>query len=188
MEKTKKASALIVSLIIMSMMLIIGLGLSLTTIREQKATLGSYSSSNAYQTADSFAEKTIQGLVDANKKLELSDIFNEESFQCKEGKISQSDEGKKFDIQFMNKDGGESSCDNLACSVYGIKTLSVSSGKTERIIETPIVFPSEDDCEELTCSAAEYSGKCGVFCDGCGNGTIECGCEDGKTCDGEFCI
>ena len=136
MKKSSKASALIISLLILSIMLLVGLSVSITTVKEQKSAMESEKSSIAYQIAESGVEFTMQRLLD-NSGLQIRNIpgFGE----CLNGGFTRNEGGGQNVIEFLEDDGDDVSCSRPASEVQVIKS-SGSFRNVTRAIHAPVVF------------------------------------------------
>jgi uncharacterized protein (DUF2147 family) len=123
MPKTKKASVLAYSLIIIAMMLAIVASLSAATILSKKGSSATDASVQAYQTADSgvqLAIKTINGDLNAT----ISDSFSD----CDSGVIkNQNDAGAgQYTLSFYDSSDNQIfSCSALVNSISSIKSVGV---------------------------------------------------------------
>ncbi len=145
MEKnniTKKypASALIVSILILGLILSIALSLILVSIREMRSATGASRTSLAYQTADEGIESVMGEISEVNRISELS------------GCVSSSGLIRRGEYRVALYDGVGDDKNKISCNstdpierVKSIKSIGVSSNvfqQSERAIDVPVKFMS----------------------------------------------
>jgi hypothetical protein len=172
MFQTKKASVLVYSLLILSIMLVIAISISSVSTKNMQGTMTSNKSAQAFQTADSGMEVMMKKIKDVDDRMTVT-IGSLGG--CNEGKIilSSEDIGKgTSEISFfsVDEDAGTStrieSCSSFLSEVDEIKSIG-SYGDTVRAVKMRLA-------EEVS-SSGEFS---------CNNGSIPSGhiaCDDAET-------
>jgi uncharacterized protein YegP (UPF0339 family) len=140
-QKNKQASALVVSMIILGLILSIALSVSLVSILENKASTGSSKSNLAYSRADTGVEAVLQA-ISAN----IGGTINAIDGNC-DGIIAAAD--GKYEIELKDGDDKIISTDNgYDCSSEKISTIDVikSTGITstnQRSVEVAVAAGSD---------------------------------------------
>lgn len=141
--KKRKASILIISLTILSAILIMGLSLTLGSIRERKAAISSGRSSVSYQIAEEGVESIMQRLLNSSQSAALSSIFSD----CSSGKIIRNAGEGRFEVSFFKNDlsGDEevASCSDTAGDIRYLKSIGTFKDQ-KRAVRTPVVFLLDD--------------------------------------------
>jgi hypothetical protein len=134
--KKPKASILVVTMMIMGIILISALSISLVSIQERKASLGSNKSSQAYQIADTGIENVMNAIITtrANSIKTGADIGS-----CSDGKIT----GAGYVVELKIADGtgnaitADCTTDKLS-DIIAIKSVGTASGQAQRSIEAAV--------------------------------------------------
>jgi hypothetical protein len=132
-----KASILVMSLLIMFAIVVIALSVTLVSVRERNISIGSGKSSQAFQTAQTGVEKTMQAMKDLGSSKHASDIAAELGVgaSCNGGLLIQDG----YTIELKKSDGTQILC-NSATDISEIASIkSVGKVQTEqRAIEAAV--------------------------------------------------
>lgn len=129
-KNNPKASALIITILILGMVLVIALNVSMVSTKERNMSMGTEKTSLAYQIADSGIEKVSQ-LIKDNSSGDLSSIDSD----C-DGFISDSSVG--YTVELKDVDGNRiTTCSTSLGMVRRIKSIG-TKGQFQRAIEVPI--------------------------------------------------
>lgn len=142
--KNLKASALVVTLMILGIVLLTGLSISLVSVNERKASLGAGDSGRAFQSAGSATEKlisAIQQLQQQQKQQANNPIYVKEiaiaGASCTGGDIV----GPGYNIELEDKNDAQIDCSsNIPVgNVLNIKSVGTAGGD-QRAIKTAVAF------------------------------------------------
>ncbi|KKR20859.1 MAG: hypothetical protein UT50_C0015G0012 [Candidatus Moranbacteria bacterium GW2011_GWA2_39_41] len=135
-----KASVLVFSLIVLSLILTSALSIGMATVSERKSSLSSNKSTQAFQVVNSVADLVAVQIKKATSSSTLSAItIVTGADQCAGGKISGNNNGA-YELYFYNNSapvGLINDCDALVSSVSKIKVVGTYSGTT-RAINAPV--------------------------------------------------
>lgn len=137
----RKGSVLVASMIILAAILLIGLSLASTSLRDRQASMGSAKSNQAFYGADAGLEivmAAIKGGVIAGDITEVSQVAQEIGGDCNSDKIIA---GSNFTVELKDKDGGKIDC-NSSESISELASIKIvawdSASGAKRAIEAPI--------------------------------------------------
>lgn len=163
--KKTKASVLVVSLIVMSIVLIASLSIALTAMQERKASIGASKTTAVFQSADKVAEQAMKEIQWGNHSLvsQLLDSGGLKSagFTCSSGILVSGG----YTISLLDVDSNLISCNNsdpITGSLGNVAKIKITSTNSQvgRAIEANV------DCNIKTCQQLQniknYSG--GYFC------------------------
>ncbi len=126
-----KASALVVTMLILGIILITALSISLVSVKERKASLGSNNSDQAFNTAQSGVESVLQQ-IKTNSSGTLADIFNSTN-DCP-GTISSGG----YSVKLMDSSGNiVSGCSTPVSQIANLKSVG-TYGQDQRAIEVAV--------------------------------------------------
>lgn len=163
-NKYYKASVLILTMIILGIILITALSISLTSLRERKASIGSSRSGEAYQAAESGIESVMAALLKADEDATVSTIGD---CSVPRGSIYAVITGAEYDYQVELKKEEETeptNCRTKVCDIASLKSVGSDSGKQEqRAIEAAVAatrcsFGSWDSKAKETVYHADSDG------------------------------
>ncbi|HPN96244.1 MAG TPA: pilus assembly PilX N-terminal domain-containing protein [Candidatus Moranbacteria bacterium] len=156
-NKNYKASALAVSLIILSVVLFIALSISLVSLKERKASVGSSKSGIAFQNADSGLEVVLNKIMNDNDIENVGDL-------CDSGILK----GDNYQAEIKKENGDVINCSgdrNLGLSEIALlKSTGFNEDKTEqRAVETAVAAEEEgdvifDDCKWVEGKSMDSGG------------------------------
>lgn len=133
-QSKNKASALIVSIMILSIILIIALSVALNAARERVSSIGSAKSSQSLQSADTGIEKV---MFELSQISDSSDTVLDASFSNCNGDTGLiEEENGEYSVEFRDTNGDKIDCDDgtsLVSDIFSLKSVGVNSG-TERAI------------------------------------------------------
>jgi hypothetical protein len=146
-KEKKRASALVVTVIILGLILTIALGTSVISVLEKKVSSSSNKSNVAYQKADAGVERAL-ALIKKNETGEIADI----DANC-DGKIEDADGNYKIELQDRS---GEiiQDCEVRVSSIKSIKSIGMAAGN-QRVVKVAVAA-SSFDCHTET---AETTGQ-----------------------------
>jgi len=140
-----KASVLVVSIIILGIVLMTALSISLATIRERKASIGSSVSDVAYQNAESGIE-TVMGVITSNSLTDISSLATKLRFSCANNSSGSAmiSTSNQYSIQFKDSsDNYITSCTAPMSQVANIKSIGTDSNNQDtRAIEAAVASES----------------------------------------------
>ncbi|MEI7621743.1 MAG: LamG-like jellyroll fold domain-containing protein [Candidatus Moraniibacteriota bacterium] len=160
-KENPKGSILAFSLIILSMMFTIAIGIVSTGVAERKSVSATQSSVQAYQVADSGVQIALKKINTAVKKLDLNDRKVSAAFSdCNLVNLGEVGAGS-YDLSFFDADGVQVGCDGYVYDIARIK----STGKykdTARAVNVAVEIPPfawwklDEDSDAI---AADSSGN-----------------------------
>src|SRR3989339_1922461 len=113
LKKNNKGSALVVTLFILAIILISALSITLITVKERLASIGSAGSNRAYQTSETGIESVMQLIIKGNHEYIDDGTNNSINFSlasiganCVSGLI----EGTDYKVEFLDNTGSPISC------------------------------------------------------------------------------
>ena len=132
-QKTKKASILAFTLIMMGILLVAGLSLMGATIVDQKVALESGNSIQALQNAESGTEVAVSVLsgnfaTDPNKD-QLSEVFQDHGFICSGNEVIESD----YTLTFYDKDENQLDCTDDIADAESVKSVGTNQNTTRAV-------------------------------------------------------
>ena len=179
-QKTKKASILAFTLIMMGILLAAGLSLMGATIVDQKVALESGNSIQALQNAESGTEVAVSVLsgnfaTDPNKD-QLSEVFQDHGFICSGNEVIESD----YTLTFYDKDENQLDCTDDIADAESVKSVGTNQNTT-RAVQVALAATPAGVVYEQTCPW-RYDYREGIVNDGKADNW---GCSDGQvpTCD-----
>lgn len=150
MQKKKKASVLVFSLVILFISLVAALGVASTSLISQKMSGATAKSTASFQVADSGAEIILKKIKDASGSQTIVDVFAFCENSIVGGQIA---DGKTYQISFMNEDGANLDCNSPISDIAKIKSVGNYAG-TSRAIEAAL---AAGNCE---CEWYESANRC----------------------------
>jgi uncharacterized membrane protein len=135
LKSKNKASALIVSLLVLSIIIISSLSLSIVSIRERNASMGESRSNLVFQAADTGIEEVMQDILKSGYTT-VSQLRN-----CKsDGFIRNTD--NTYYVELQDTSGAKIDCNGgtLISQIAAMKSVSNFSGES-RAIMAAVVFP-----------------------------------------------
>lgn len=150
MQKKKKASVLVFSLVILFISLVAALGVASTSLISQKMSGATAKSTASFQVADSGAEIILKKIKDAPGSQTIGVVFDSCENSIVGGQIAT---GKTYQISFMNEDGANLDCSSLISDIAKIKSVGNYAG-TSRAIEAAL---AAGNCE---CEWYESANGC----------------------------
>lgn len=132
LNKKNKGSALVVTLFVLAIILISALSITLTAVKERKASIGSSGSNRAYQASDEGIEKVMQAITRGNYAT-VDDMMTGAGFSCSSGKIT----GTGYEVELLDNSNNSIDCNTpgtLVSTIVRIKSVGTASG-TKRATE-----------------------------------------------------
>jgi hypothetical protein len=135
--KTKKASILGATLIILGIILVSALSFSLVSIQERKASSGANKSNQAFQTAGTGVELVMQAIKDYSGD-KVTSLATAAGATCTGGVITNTTTG--FKVQLQDSDGNAIDCGDNTKDVALVKSVkSVGTiGQNQRAVEVAV--------------------------------------------------
>jgi hypothetical protein len=136
LAKKSRASALVISMIVLGIVLTSALSLSLVSVREEKAAILSSRSGATFQSADKGIEVVMNEISNGGHS-KVSEILPSKCSSSSK-KITDSDE--KYEVTFLdeNKDKIDCSSDTNISNVYYLRSVGTQAGQSQRAIEAPV--------------------------------------------------
>lgn len=139
-KKTEKASALVISMIVLGIVLASALSLSLVSIREEKASILSSRSSATFQAADKGIEVVMNDINNGGHVAgDRVDKILPSKCISSSGRIE--DSSDKYKVTLLDKDKAKINCDSSSKSisdVYFLRSVGTDTNQSQRAIEAPI--------------------------------------------------
>jgi hypothetical protein len=133
-----KASVLAVSVVMLGIIMVIALSVSMVALQERKSSSGANKSINAYQLADSGAEKVLQ-LIKDNGTGNMADIVAT-GVTCSNGKITTND---GWSAELKKEDGSLANCSSTKVEdIRTIKSIGTADNQSQRAIEVAVAADS----------------------------------------------
>ncbi len=145
--KKTKASILVVTMMILGIVLVTALSISVVSIQERKASMGSNKSNQAYQVADTGIEKVMDVIV-KNRELSVADILGGFfGFSCDDtsGHAILTKTGEAYTVELKKTTDAEITYCTSATplsDIASIKSIGTNSGQ-QRAIEAAVAAPGE---------------------------------------------
>jgi len=138
MQKTHKASVLVVTLVIMGIILTSAMSISLISIKERKASIGSNKSNQAYQIADSGIEKVMDALISNPTKnlnsLGLSCSANAAGHAV----LTNASVGYTVELKKSVEASATTCASTKSSEITRIKSIGTVAGQSQRAIEAAV--------------------------------------------------
>ena len=142
--KKRKASALIVTMMILGIILIVGLSMALVSVRERRASIGEGRSNLTYQYAETGVEKVMAAVVSTEKNggTKTGHISWENfGLECFSGnkKLRSSSAPYLFEAELQDENGDNMQCKggNAILDIKFIKSIGLGSSQ-ERAIQAAV--------------------------------------------------
>lgn len=178
---------MVVALIILGVVVVTALSISLATIRQRKASIGSSTSSVAYQNAESGVEAAMTAILNANNKSGPISSLNSAGFHCDDSKgiaTLTPSPGHYYTIEV--KDGNDAyitSCSDATnypiSKIANIKSIGYdTASRDERAIEAAVAGngPWTSINVYRNDTQGNSSCNCTAACTGSGYTMIQSGC------------
>jgi len=173
--KKPKASILVITLLVLGVILATALSISLVSIQERKASIGSNKSNIAYQTADTGIEKVMSDIITAVRANPDQTLLSASLSGCDiaSGDIIASG----YDVKLKKQNDIVVSCRDSVVKVSeiaSIKSIGTVAGQSQRAIEAAVAAGGH----KISCS---LPGDGSVYCCSVNDGgSVNCKYETGN--------
>lgn len=165
-SKKQKASILVVTMMILGIVLVTALSVSVVSIQQRKASMGSNKSNQAYQVADTGIEKVMDAIV-KNRTLSVSDLVGGSfGFSCVTNSNNHAvlkKAGETYEVELKKTTDAETTdCTSATplSEIASIKSIGTNSGQ-QRAIEAAVAASGG---YQMSCLHTLYSGTNEYVC------------------------